>query len=68
MNATHQTNQLPTTNRVVSSGLGRYLVLARKWLWLIVLVTSMGVLIGYLFAQTILSTYRAIVTMLIGQL
>lgn len=64
----NQTNQIPITNRIVGSGLGRYLTLARKWLWLLVLVTSLGALGGYLFAQTIPPTYRATTTMLIGQL
>lgn len=64
----NQTNQIPLTNRIVGSGLGRYLSLGRKWLWLIVLVTSLGALGGYLFAQTIPPTYRSTITMLIGQL
>lgn len=56
------------SNRVVSSGLGRYFVLARKWWWLIVLVTSIGGIGGYFFAQSLPPTYRASTTMLIGQL
>ncbi len=64
----NQMNVLPISNRIVGSGLGRYLTLARKWLWLIVLVTSLGALGGYMFARTIPPTYRATTTMLIGQL
>ena len=56
------------SNRVVSSGLGRYLTLGRKWLWLIILVTSLGGIGGYLLTRTIPPTYRATTTMLIGQL
>ena len=62
------TSATHVTNRVVSSGLGRYLTLGRKWLWLIVLVTSLGGIGGYLLTRTIPPTYRATTTMLIGQL
>src|SRR4051812_16554270 len=64
----NQTNAVPMSNRIVGSGLGRYLSLARKWLLLIVLVTALGAGAGYLFARTIPPTYRATTTMLIGQL
>lgn len=62
-----QTNS-STSNRAVSSGLGRYLALARKWLWLIILVTSVGAIGGYLIAGTIKPVYRSTTTMLVGQL
>ena len=58
----------PISNRSVSSGLGRYFTLARKWLWLLVLITLSGGVAGYLYARTIVPTYRATITMLIGQL
>lgn len=64
----NQTNAVPMSNRIVGSGLGRYLSLARKWFWLILLVTALGALAGYLFARTIPPQYRATTTMLIGQL
>lgn len=59
---------LSNSNRIVGSGLGRYLTLARKWVGLIILVTSLGGIGGYLLAQTIPPSYRATTTMLIGQL
>lgn len=58
----------PLSNRSVSSGLGRYFVLARKWLWLLALLTALGALVGFMYARTIPPTYRASTTMLIGQL
>jgi non-specific protein-tyrosine kinase len=64
----NQMNVVPTSNRLVGSGLGRYLSLARKWFWLLLLGTSLGALGGYYFAGTIPPTYRASTTMLIGQL
>ncbi|HZQ07142.1 MAG TPA: Wzz/FepE/Etk N-terminal domain-containing protein, partial [Anaerolineae bacterium] len=56
------------SNRLVGSGLGRYMLLGRKWLWLILLLTALGGIAGYFFAQTIPPTFRATTTMLIGQL
>lgn len=61
-------SNVPVTTRIVSSGLGKYLTLARKWLWLLVLITSLGGIVGYLFARTIPPTYRTSTTMLVGQL
>jgi polysaccharide biosynthesis transport protein len=61
-------SNVPVSNRVVSSGLGRYLTLGRKWLWLIVLITSLGGILGYLLARSIPSMYRTSTTMLVGQL
>lgn len=61
-------SSIAPTNRQVSSGLGRYLVLARKWWWLLVIVTALGGVSGYFFARTIPPQYRATTTMLIGQL
>ena len=60
-------NPLSAT-RAPALGLARYISLARKWLWLIVLAASLGALGGFLFARTIPPTYRSTTTMLIGQL
>lgn len=63
-----QSSAPPSAARVANSGLGRYLGLARKWFWLILLMTALGGIAGYFFAGTIPPTYRATTTMLVGQL
>lgn len=44
-----------------------YLTVLRKWAWLILLVTSLGTLVGYLYSRTVIPTYQAETSLLVGQ-